>query len=37
MVVGGQKGHIASFDWIENKLKCEIHVKETVRDVKCVL
>ncbi|CAG8655587.1 592_t:CDS:10 [Funneliformis caledonium] len=34
MVIGGQKGHISSFDWMGNKLNCEIYVKETVRDVK---
>ncbi|RIA99013.1 WD40-repeat-containing domain protein [Glomus cerebriforme] len=34
MVIGGRKGHVASFDWMENKLISEIHLKETVRDVK---
>ncbi|KAG9305178.1 hypothetical protein G9A89_010686 [Geosiphon pyriformis] len=34
MLIGGQKGHIATFDWQIGHLSCEFHVKETVRDVK---
>ncbi|KAI8916747.1 NUC141 domain-containing protein [Powellomyces hirtus] len=34
MLIGGRKGHIATFDWKAGKLGCELHVKETVRDVK---
>ncbi|ORX88785.1 BING4CT-domain-containing protein [Basidiobolus meristosporus CBS 931.73] len=34
MLIGGQKGHVASFDWKAGKLGCEIHLGETVRDVK---
>ncbi|KAL7268342.1 putative U3 small nucleolar RNA-associated protein 7 [Rhizina undulata] len=34
LLLGGQKGHIAAFDWREGKLECEIQLGETVRDVK---
>ncbi|CAG8618257.1 12589_t:CDS:10 [Ambispora gerdemannii] len=34
MLIGGRKGHIATFDWQTGRLGCEFHVKETVRDVK---
>ncbi|RHZ66991.1 hypothetical protein Glove_303g85 [Diversispora epigaea] len=34
MIIGGRKGHLATFDWQSNKKGCEIYVKETVRDVK---
>ncbi|KAI8807905.1 WD40-repeat-containing domain protein [Cladochytrium replicatum] len=34
VVVGGKKGHIAAFDWKSNRLRCEVQVQETVRDVK---
>ncbi|CAG8685070.1 9333_t:CDS:10, partial [Acaulospora morrowiae] len=34
MLIGGHKGHLATFDWQANKRNCEIHVKETTRDVK---
>ncbi|GMH40264.1 hypothetical protein BSKO_08168 [Bryopsis sp. KO-2023] len=34
MVIGGRKGHLAEFDWQSKKLLNEIHVRETVRDVK---
>jgi U3 small nucleolar RNA-associated protein 7 len=33
MLMGGQKGHIASLEWQNKKLGCEVHVRETVRDV----
>lgn len=36
LVIGGRKGHVMSIDWMENKIKSEIHLKETVRDVKSV-
>ena len=34
MVIAGQKGHIATFDWKTGKLGCEIHLGEQVKDVK---
>ena len=34
MLIGGRKGHLATFDWKTGKLGCELHVAETVRDVK---
>lgn len=34
MLIGGGKGHIASFDWKQGKIECELQVRETVRDVK---
>ncbi|KAJ3012200.1 Small subunit (SSU) processome component [Thoreauomyces humboldtii] len=33
MVIGGRKGHIATFDWKTGKLGCELQVRETIRDV----
>ncbi|KAM3436708.1 hypothetical protein NHJ13734_004950 [Beauveria thailandica] len=34
LLLGGRKGHVASMDWREGKLGCEIQLRETVRDVK---
>jgi len=34
LLLAGKKGHIALMDWVTKKLFTEIHVKETVRDVK---
>ncbi|KAJ3476098.1 hypothetical protein NLG97_g9236 [Lecanicillium saksenae] len=34
LLLGGRKGHVASMDWREGKLGCEIQLGETVRDVK---
>ncbi|KAJ1675342.1 putative U3 small nucleolar RNA-associated protein 7 [Spiromyces aspiralis] len=34
MLIGGRKGHIATFDWKNAKLKTEFYVRETVRDIK---
>eukprot|EP00698_Gefionella_okellyi_P015125 TRINITY_DN4248_c0_g1_i1.p1 TRINITY_DN4248_c0_g1~~TRINITY_DN4248_c0_g1_i1.p1 ORF type:complete len:514 (-),score=111.68 TRINITY_DN4248_c0_g1_i1:6-1316(-) len=33
IALAGRRGHLAMFDWKESKLKCEIQVAETVRDV----
>ncbi|KAK7429067.1 putative U3 small nucleolar RNA-associated protein 7 [Neonectria magnoliae] len=34
LLVGGRKGHVATMDWREGKLGCELQLNETVRDVK---
>lgn len=34
LLIGGRKGHVASFDWRAGKLSCELQLKETIRDVK---
>lgn len=34
LLLGGRKGHIATMDWREGKLGCEVQLGETVRDVK---
>ncbi|KAI6651665.1 U3 small nucleolar RNA-associated protein 7 [Oopsacas minuta] len=33
LLIGGNRGHIASIDWMSKKLTCEFQLKETVRDV----
>lgn len=33
LLLGGRRGHLASFDWQTGKLGTEVHVKETLRDV----
>ncbi|KAJ1758711.1 putative U3 small nucleolar RNA-associated protein 7 [Coemansia sp. RSA 1591] len=33
MLIGGRKGHIACMNWRSGKLGCELHLRETVRDV----
>lgn len=33
LLLGGRKGHLATFDWRTKKLGCEFHVRETLRDV----
>nr|POE54240.1 putative u3 small nucleolar rna-associated protein 7 [Quercus suber] len=34
IVLGGRKGHVATMDWRNGTLGCELQVGETVRDVK---
>ena len=31
LLIGGNKGHVASIDWMSKKLTCEFQLKETVR------
>jgi hypothetical protein len=33
LLIGGQKGHVAQIDWHSGKVKAEIQLRETVRDV----
>ncbi|KAI9470298.1 putative U3 small nucleolar RNA-associated protein 7 [Coemansia sp. RSA 989] len=33
LLIGGRKGHLATMDWRNGKLGCEIHLRETIRDV----
>jgi U3 small nucleolar RNA-associated protein 7 len=32
-LIGGRKGHISSFDWKSGKIECELHLRETAKDV----
>lgn len=34
LLIAGRKGHVATFDWREGKLGCELQLNETVRDAK---
>lgn len=34
LLLGGRKGHVTVLDWATHKLVTEMHVEETVRDVK---
>ena len=32
-MIGGRRGHVGTFNWLTGKLDCELHLKETIRDV----
>ncbi|RKF83785.1 putative U3 small nucleolar RNA-associated protein 7 [Golovinomyces cichoracearum] len=34
LLLGGRKGHLATMDWREGKIGCEIQLGETIRDAK---
>ncbi|KAF6816864.1 small nucleolar ribonucleoprotein complex subunit [Colletotrichum sojae] len=34
LLLAGRKGHVATFDWREGKLGCEIQLGETIRDAR---
>jgi U3 small nucleolar RNA-associated protein 7 len=34
LLIAGRKGHVATFDWREGKLGCELQLNETVRDAR---
>ena len=34
LALAGNKGHISLIDWKKKNLKCEFHVKETLKDIK---
>ncbi|KAF3008778.1 Small subunit (SSU) processome component [Curvularia kusanoi] len=34
LLIAGRKGHVATFDWRDGKLGCELQLSETVRDAR---
>eukprot|EP01135_Chromosphaera_perkinsii_P001323 Nk52_evm50s164 gene=Nk52_evmTU50s164 len=34
LLYGGERGHVSTMDWKSRKVGCELHLRETVRDVK---
>ncbi|KAL2872778.1 WDR46/Utp7 family WD40 repeat domain-containing protein [Aspergillus lucknowensis] len=34
LLLAGRKGHVATMDWRNGKLGCELHLRETVRDAR---
>ncbi|CAN9453983.1 u3 snornp-associated protein utp7 [Alternaria burnsii] len=34
LLIAGRKGHVATFDWRDGKLGCELQLNETVRDAR---
>lgn len=34
LMLAGRKGHVATMDWRNGKLGCELHLRETVRDAR---
>ncbi|OCK91987.1 BING4CT-domain-containing protein [Cenococcum geophilum 1.58] len=34
LLIAGRKGHVATMDWRDGKLGCELHLAETIRDAK---